>query len=349
MAYINDPYFKTFANKLSSEIKSYGEVPKDKEGLLAYQKKQMEELFSLEKKFRKTLIKNRRGVKIYGEFIHYITKEKKNILVARPFFRERHEVFNKISKALKENRPKSLFKYKVNYNFIMFALEKMKLSPKHELVQIKDRIEQLRTDLVILNMPLAINRSKRFFSKTPTSHLTYMDIIQISTEGLLAAIDKFVPPFSSTFRAVIIGRITGENIFSYSQTLLHFYPIDRRRLYNANKIAHKHRVLGAHNFEDISNELNNTGMLGDITVTPDEIASLMSAASTVSADSSSSVSEEQSVKVSVSRFAAPEDVSPETQVEKAQLIDNLKDAMGGLSSYELKILQLKGVSLENLQ
>ena len=138
-------------------------------------------------------------------------------------------------------------------------------------------------------------------------------------------------------------------ITSNSQTLLHFYPIDRRRLYNANKIAHKHRVLGAHNYGDISNELNTSGMLGDITVTPDEIASLMSAASTVSADSASSISEEQSVKVSVSRFAAPDEASPETQVEKAQLIGNLKEAMVDLSSYELKILQLKGVSLENLQ
>ena len=139
------------------------------------------------------------------------------------------------------------------------------------------------------------------------------------------------------------------SVTSNSQTLLHFYPIDRRRLYNANKIAHKHRVLGAHNYNDISNELNTSGMLGDISVTPDEIASLMSAASTVSADSSSSISEEQSVKVSVSRFAAPEDVSPETQVEKAELYGNLRNAMGDLSSYELKILQLKGVSLENLQ
>jgi hypothetical protein len=42
-------------------------------------------------------------------------------------------------------------------------------------------------------------------------------------------------------------------------------------------------------------------------------------------------------------------MSPETQVEKAELYGNLKDAMGGLTSYELKILQLKGVSIENLQ
>jgi len=234
--FINDKHFKHFTEVLGKEILKYGET----EDLLARQKKQVEALVALERKFRKLLLEHKNFRSVYKRFIKCIKEEKRNVLSARPYFRVRQPKFTKyISGALKHENIDTLSRFHFNYNFISFAVKTHRWNKSEELLKIKKEIEQIRNEIVIMNMPLAISRARLFYSKTPKAQLSYMDFIQISGEGLLAAVDKFCLPFSRVFRAVIIGRITGNLISDFSETLTHFYPNDKRKIYRANKIIGK--------------------------------------------------------------------------------------------------------------
>ena len=96
-------------------------------------------------------------------------------------------------------------------------------------------MKEIRNNLCEMNLPLAINRSKIFWSKIPDTHLEYMDLIQASSEGLLIAIDKFVPPFKLVFRSVAIGRMVAYMIEDNSETIIKLSPTERRILYLINK------------------------------------------------------------------------------------------------------------------
>lgn len=210
-----DPYFIKFAHNLDNDIVKLGKAKDDKE-LLNIQKEQLETLVKLERKFKTLLIKHKNGPISYKRFIHFICEERNNILTAKPYFRERQEVFTEfISDALKTKNHKKLYKFHFNYNFIQFILSYGKWGYNSELMKIVREIEKIRTEIAIMNMPLAISRARIFYSKTPRAHLSHMDLVQISAEGLLNAIDKFCLPFSKVFRGVIIGRIVGRFIESY--------------------------------------------------------------------------------------------------------------------------------------
>ena len=90
------------------------------------------------------------------------------------------------------------------------------------------------------NLPLAINRAKLFYRKTPKTHLTLMDFINICTHGLISGIDKYhFKEYSKVWRSVCIGRMVGYMIEEYSKTSLRMYPIDRKVLYRINSIRAK--------------------------------------------------------------------------------------------------------------
>ncbi len=204
-------HFKQFAASLATEIEKYGNIPKDEQ--VANQKRQVELLASLETQFRQTLIKHKWGPGVYKAFVTYICDINKNILDARPFFRERHPVFTKgISKALKKRNWRGLLRFHINWRFITFALSTFKWSPGCKIVKLSKEIEKARWELVEMNLPLAISRSRIFWSRTPKSHLSFMDLVQTSAEGLLAAVDKFKLPYTEMFKGVIVGRCVGNMI-----------------------------------------------------------------------------------------------------------------------------------------
>ena len=65
-----------------------------------------------------------------------------------------------------------------------------------------------------MNAPLAIAQATKFFKKTPRSHMTRMDLIQVAMEGLTAGVDKYSGPYMpDLYPQVLIGRInsTEEN------------------------------------------------------------------------------------------------------------------------------------------
>lgn len=199
------------------------------------QKKLLKKLFSIEKKFKETLLATGTGRNVYKNFMKFILNDQKNILAARIYFRERQDTFsNKIAKAFHQNKPEKLYKFRINYVFAAWACKNIKTKNKR-LLRLLEEMKELRNNLCEMNLPLAINRSKIFWSKIPDTHLEYMDLIQASSEGLLIAIDKFVPPFKLVFRSVAIGRMVAYMIEDNSETIIKLSPTERRILYLINK------------------------------------------------------------------------------------------------------------------
>ena len=344
--FLYDPHFRDFSKKLRETIAKYDPVHKD--DLLEFQRKQMENLIDLEDQYRKILISHPVGVEVYQAFITYIKEEKSTILSARPYFRERSSTFEGVSYAIKNNLPENLFPFSFNYNFIHITKKLVKLPTNIGLQKLDKEIKRVRNDMMILNMPLAINRAKMFYDKVPKDFLSYLDAVQICCEGLASGIDKFVPPpggMTKVFRSVLIGRMVGELIEANSATLLHFFPNDRRKIYHSNKLVRFHKGSET-NYESLSKAINDKKIL-DTVVTPEEISMLMSAASHISSDSySNDNNKEEEIRVTkmmANRFVSDSSVQPDVMVEKADLQDKLQNAMQCLSVFENKILRLKGV------
>jgi len=340
-------HFKNFAVSLEHAIEKYGEL-KEKE-LLKKQKKQIDELVRLENRFRRTLIAHKWGKGVYHDFIKLICEEKRNILAARPYFRERQTVFTaRISKALKKRKIKSLHRFHFNYQFIVFVMNSRKWYPKSQMVLLFNEISRIRTEIIEMNLPLAISRARIFYNRTPKSQLSFMDLVQISCEGLMSAVDKFVPPFTKVFRSVAIGRMVGYFIEQYSETLIHFYPSDKRKIYRANKAIHKY--ADSVDYERLAAEVN-TDMDGAHCTNPSEIADLMAAASCISADSMVTVNADsdhngEPATDPVSRFSGPEDSRPDLRIEEKDARKKLSGILQHLTPFERKFLRLKGIELE---
>lgn len=266
----NTNHFRQFSALLTDTILVMG-----LKNAKSLQKKQLETLVKLERKFRRELIKSRPGMDIFREFIHYICNVRRNILSARPYFRVRQKFFTaKISPALKARSEHRLSKFHFNFQFIKFAINARDWNKKHVVYMIYKQISDLREQMVIANMPLALSRARLFYSKTPKSHLEHMDFAQISAEGLIKAIDKFVLPFRPQFRAVIVGRILGDQIENYSvdqDTIL--YTVDNIKK-NIKDFAPGDKILGVnHEGEIIETDvvaLHDHGMLQGYEITFDD-------------------------------------------------------------------------------
>lgn len=337
----NENHFKTFAAQLEGAIARYGDL--SEEDLTERQRRQVEQLVAHETEFRKVLIKHPEGNNVYKAFVEYIAHEKGNILDARPFFRERQAVFtNEISVALKNSHEKGLYPYHFNYRFVCFVMKARKWGKTSRLHKLAREIEASRTELVEMNMPLAISRARIFWSRNQRNHLDYMDLIQIAAEGLMSAIDKFVLPYSPVFRAVAIGRMLGNFIEQTSETMVHFYPTDKRKIYRANKALG--RLKDGFDYQKIANEVNK-GIDENHHTTPEEIADLLSAVSCVSADAQPSTSEGETGEGLLDRFSVLPEQQPDNMVEASEAFGVMRSAMSGLSVFERKVLQLHGVDL----
>jgi len=360
----NNEHFKAFAAQLQQLIARYGEVAP--EAWDAYQRDQVETLIDLEKKWRQAVVKHRFGAWVYKRFVRFISGEKKNILAARPYFRERQGVFAKqISKALKKGElgVPALYKFAINYQFILFVMKQRDWGAKSPITQLSEQIGKLRKDIVSVNLPLGIARARVFYSRTPKSHLSYMDEIQIAAEGMMSGVDKYSPGKSGTvdakvFRSTIIGRISGNHIEEYSETLIHFFPVDKRKIYRANKLIR--HFAGAVDHEKLAEQVNEgpakkkgvegTEVEDEIVshkTTASEIADLMAAASTVSADSS--LPTDPDAPEPVTRFAAPESTRPDVQVENRAALVLMSQAEAELTLFEKKLLRLKGLRLDEIR
>lgn len=336
--------FRIFSKRVEAQIEKYGHGKfhdiKDWDGI---QKEQVERLISLEIEFKKTLIRHRWGKRVYEAFISFICDEKKNILFARPYFRTRKEEFhgdNGIVRILEQRKWRSLLKYPINYLFVAFVLKAAPWTPKSKIVQLADRIKATRIELMEMNLPLAISRSRMFWSKTPKAHLTFFDFIQFATEGFMSGIDKFTPPYDDIFRSVLIQRASGIHIEEYSKTHLHFYPADRRKIYRANKFLSRH-TQGGYEQDDLVASIN-VDIPADKHTNGDEVNDLLLAASTVSADTRAPG--DVDVPNNICRYEAPEDLRPDILVERNELVTKLYNMISLLPLIDQKLLRMKGVN-----
>lgn len=224
-----DNTFKNFCSNLEGLLAAHEASQDPEEELLPRQRKQLRNLINLEAQFRDALIRHRWGLNVYRDFVTYIVETRANILAARPFFRERSKVFTaSISPALKERNDKTLYKYRINWSFVEWVVKARKWRPGSPILALANQIRKQRIEIVEQNLPLAISQARQFWNATPPSHLSYMDIVQIQCQGMLLAVDKFVPPNDKrmsekeslaryrTFRAVAIGIMTRDRVNAYS-------------------------------------------------------------------------------------------------------------------------------------
>lgn len=220
------------------------------------QQKQVELLMSLEEKFREQAKSYHQCREIYRKFILFVAVENRNLLSARPFFREKSKIFiTSITPAIKETKITELQKFHINFNLIKFIKDNWLGDFPPELTDTYEQLVEARKRLIENNMPLAINRAKLFFRKVPESHLTLMDMIGIASQGLVSGIDKWSGEYSRVFNGVCIGRMVGNLISSYSETAIHFYPSDSSILYRANSIQSK---KDCKTMEDLAIEINKS-------------------------------------------------------------------------------------------
>lgn len=342
--------------KLAAEITRA--LERNKDGTI--QQDQVEELLDAERKFKNTILDYRQASEIYKKFLQRICVTNKNILSARPYFRETAVTFSrKITPAIKaatapegdSNREtakkglEALKTFDINYQFIKFIRESWLGPFPKRAEQLFQRVNKARTILIENNMPLAVNRAKLFYRKVPKSHLTLMDMIEICAMGLAAGIDKWCGKYSPVFRSVCIGRMVGNMIDSYSETTLHFYPSDKRILYKANSIRGRQGITDIRELTQAVNDSfaqdeKDGKTIPKKNISVSELSSLMSAASTVSADAT--VNDEGFGVYHFTPDSAPN--IEETLINK-ETIDQILFLAKGLSTMERKVLRLKGLKI----
>lgn len=337
-------HFRQFATTLEGAIAryEYGDLM-DERQVTRLQKKQVEKLAALEESFRLAVIRHSNGPKVYEAFIRHIVDVRRNILAARPYFRERSGIFTKsVAPALKKGAWRSLFRFHVNHRFVRFAMQTATWAPGSLARKYAKRIDAARHELVVMNLPLVISRARIFWSKTQESHLSFMDIIQVGVEGLIAAVDKYSGTYSEVWPSVAIGRMTGNFIEAYSEKMLHFYPTDQRKVYRANKFLAKH-ARGGYSLDDLVSSVNRKVPVRQRT-TPDEIMALMAASSMVSSDTKAPGTEPEAPD-NIARYEAPEESRPDVQVEETEAMARMKSLAGELPLRDKKLLRMKGVDV----
>lgn len=336
---MSDHLFYKFVGEMSEILKNSVHGYDD-------QKKLLKQLFSIEKEFKEILISTSKGKEVYKDFMKFILNEEGNILSARVYFRERQNTFsNKIAKAFHQNKPEKLYKFKINFSFAAWVMKRHNIKNK-KLKNLFEEMKSIRSELCEMNLPLAINRSKIFWSKTPESHLEYMDLIQASSEGLLIAIDKFVPPFKQVFRSVAIGRMVAYMIEDNSETVVKLSPTEKRILYLANKARNSEKLSDE---KDVLEYVNQTFP----NVTQDYLTRLKEASSTidieqvgVNADQGSSSYNNKNAKQKAAEKFFKSDKNLEENLINEDLKKKILFASKDLSVLEKKVLSLTyGVNL----
>jgi DNA-directed RNA polymerase specialized sigma subunit len=333
----HDPAFAQLAIEVAKAIEQ------NKDGTT--QKEQFEELVNSERLFHQTLLSYRSHKELYKKFIQLIRITNNNILSARPYFRESSETFSsKITPALKQKSPDDLKSFNINYHFVKFCKDNWVGLWTKKIEILYQRVKRARTILIQNNMPLAINRAKIFYRKTPKGHLSFMDLVEVSSMGLCAGIDKYTGAFKKNFIGVCIGRIVGNLIDAYSETVLHFYPSDRRVLYRANSIRGRQGITDISELTRTVNDSFAADLLQGNTapkpVTVTELSYLMAAASLVSSDSN--LGEEG---FGVYSYVPDQTENVEEILGRKQELSQMAKLARKLPLINQKILRLKGIEI----
>lgn len=344
-------HFLDFIRSLEGVLEGYDKNTTE------FQRGQVEGLLGAERAFRKALVKHPHGPGVYKSFIYHIMVEKRNLLMARPYFRERDKTFKAhIAHVLREGKYRHLYRFDINYQFIAFTmkLRKWGQDPQSKrLMRLAHEVLSLRNSLIECNLPLAISRARMFQARNRGSHHDYMDFLQVASGGLAAGVDKYVGPYTTAFRAVLIGRILGDLIEANSETFVHFFPPDKRRLYRIRKIASGLREgLATLDYDLLAKMLNKEEReKGEALTKVGDLHHLVNASSLVSASTSPAGEEDHDHDQDgspIERYADDAENRPDLLLEEAQTRRGVADAISNLPVLDQKLLRLKGIDLTML-
>ncbi len=146
----------------------------------------------------------------------------------------------------------------------------------------------------------------------------------------------------ASFRSAAIGRCHGNFNKIGSEALVHFYPIDARKLWRAN--AAIARAKGNIKPEDLV-EIVNDGLPASAQTNIVELGQLMSAAGLptsieISDEPGSPSGQEQMSRV---QYASPALAQPDVEAEERGFAKSLWKSIQVLSVMEKKVLKLRGV------
>lgn len=335
--------YQDLATAVNDSRKARGINKLTKAQFSALQEKLVNALLAKEEEFKRLIFTFPEGNEAYYKFLDEITVVNKNILTAKPYFREVAKTFYKgITPAIKTKDIQALQDFHINYRFIKFIMDHWDCKVPTTVEKLFNEVCHLRSEVIENNIPLALNRSMRFFRKVKRHHMGLMDMINISIMGLTSGVDKWVGPYRRVFLSVCIGRMTGDLIKNASETAIYFYPSDRRVIYHANLLKSREGVL---DLDRLVDRLLADPDLKDLKLTRNGIISLLSATSVVSADGPSNV-EEGEEDFNVYSYTPSEVMGPEEKVTNQNSHAALLSSYDGLSVMERKVLRLKGIKIE---
>jgi DNA-directed RNA polymerase specialized sigma subunit len=341
---VRDREFQELATQVNNAI-----IAND--GLIGDQKEQVELLYQLERKFQHAISKNPQTKVIYKEFLNLITGINGNILSARPYFREKTTTFNrKIADAIKNADIEMLMTFDINYQLINFIVDNWKGKLPVRAGNYYKEFTEARRILIENNLPLAINRAKLFYRKTPQSHLTLLDLIDICTYGLISGIDKFVGDYTKVWRSVCIGRMVGYMIDEYSKTFLRLYPTDKKILYRANALRFRMKIEDINELtkavnESFEKDKKEGKSCPKLPITEVHIRTLLNGSSYISADSKYNDSDDDEEGVGIYDYSPDPTQDIEGKAIKRDLMLQISQFSDCLTILEKKVIKLKGVNL----
>jgi hypothetical protein len=346
-----DNDLRNFANTLTSAINF------NKDG--SDQKEQVELLMGLETKFLNSVWKYQKQMReIIKKFILMVVVENRNILTARPYFREKSVFFNShISPAIKNVKLDAFKGFHVNFLMMMFIKENWKGNFPDKSEGFYRRAEQARKILIENNLPMAVNKARQHFRNVSQSHLSLMDIIGTASSGLIDGIDKYVGEYSKVFIGVCIGRMTGDMIDESSETSIHFYPSDKHVIYRANTLKKRYKIQDIHTLTravnksfEMDKKEGRKAIKSSVTVA--ELERLMLASSMLSLeasyadpDSESDSDSDMTLSIGDSMLDTEDDLSIEDEVSDKEAWTKVYEHLSDITILERKILRMKGIKI----
>jgi DNA-directed RNA polymerase sigma subunit (sigma70/sigma32) len=320
-------HYISFLNTLNSYILDQGNFDLMKE---------LTTLMYLEEFFRETLANKKKGIRVYKDFIKYIREVEKNMLAASIYFRERELTFSKkILSAIRNNDAEALSKFKINFKFIQWAIEKSNIPYKKRMGVIFKECKNTRKKIIEQNMPLIINISRLFQIKIKKFSIDSIEFIQTGAEGYISAVDKFVPQGDTNrdkdyFKSMSIGWMSAKLMADFSEGMLKLSVKEKRVLYRANIAIYRHgmRTIGeVLDFVKQAYPMTDVDSLQKIIATGGDLAPL------------NSTEERQSY---ADAFFHQQEETMEHQLIDREKHSRLREALSKLSVIERKIVRLKG-------
>jgi len=288
-------------------------------------------LCTKEEEFRKRLQSVGGGKKVYLKFVGHIEANNGGIKMARGYFRVRQNLLKStVNVAIREVEPHLMYDIPINFRFCNFAMNNIDGS-KEKLLPLFNEIKALRDEIISRHLYLSLNRAKVHKNVSYTMTLSMEELIQVSNEAMISAVDNFVINDTSSFHHMAIGymisRLIAQGAEVSSATIGE----------HANKLLYRLRKL-------IHNEprITTAEISSRLEVSEQEINDLL--LSTIYKSLDEPVSD-GSDKRHVDYLVAPSPTEEFERLETKNDIKVIKNNAGVLTLLERKVLRLKGIKI----